>query len=283
MASADEIIRNDDPRTSTVCLACGYSLAGLPTDGRCPECATPVARSLRGNMLEYANPDYVRSLQRGVELVMVGTVVAAMWWVATPIIMSVFVGQGRLTFDGGMKLVVGADFLGAVLLLAGYWFLTSPDPALRDSASDVRSRHWLRGLIIFIAVTTLVGLFAILTPGLKNSGLSTILGNVQLGPSTQWTALLIVGLFLRVVMVVAKLARYFVGLIYLRSLAERIPSVELRRATNRQLWLVPLLCTVGLLAFALGPLVALILVLRLLWRFRSALRGVRARMLAPAS
>ena len=33
------------------CRKCGYHLRGLPTNGMCPECGTPVAISLRGPLL----------------------------------------------------------------------------------------------------------------------------------------------------------------------------------------------------------------------------------------
>src|SRR5436305_1574598 len=36
------------------CLRCGYNLRTLATDGRCPECSTPIASSLDTNLLRYA-------------------------------------------------------------------------------------------------------------------------------------------------------------------------------------------------------------------------------------
>ena len=60
-AAAPYEIQEDTP-----CLACGYNLRGLSSDWRCPECGTAIGRSLHGNLLRFAQPQYVRKLARGV-------------------------------------------------------------------------------------------------------------------------------------------------------------------------------------------------------------------------
>jgi hypothetical protein len=50
------------------CTRCGYSLSGLPKDGNCPECAHPVAESLKGDFLRFADPVFARRIDRGAAL-----------------------------------------------------------------------------------------------------------------------------------------------------------------------------------------------------------------------
>jgi hypothetical protein len=42
---------------------------GLPTEGKCPECGTPVDRSLSGDLLKYCDPHYARQLLTGSTLI----------------------------------------------------------------------------------------------------------------------------------------------------------------------------------------------------------------------
>jgi hypothetical protein len=58
---ADGVVCVDQP-----CDACGYNLRGLVLSKQCPECAHPVAQSLRSSAL--ALERYVRSVREGVEL-----------------------------------------------------------------------------------------------------------------------------------------------------------------------------------------------------------------------
>ncbi len=51
-----------DAPTVLSCVECGYDLRGLPAEGRCPECGTPVETSRRRPLLRHADPHYVRTL-----------------------------------------------------------------------------------------------------------------------------------------------------------------------------------------------------------------------------
>ncbi len=68
----DVIIGTDGRLTQDFsCVACGYNLRTQPAAGVCPECATPVQRSLERNLLRFASPDWVRTLAWGTLLLLI--------------------------------------------------------------------------------------------------------------------------------------------------------------------------------------------------------------------
>ncbi|MFO0829244.1 MAG: hypothetical protein U0572_13990 [Phycisphaerales bacterium] len=255
------------------CRVCGQALAGLPRDGACPECGTPIERSLRGNWLEYASPEYVASLRRGAWLVIVGLAATLLWFVATPLTLELAVRPGHLSMTAGMLLIQIMDVAATTVSLVGWWLFTAPDPAMRDADADVRARVALRGLLFFVAIATLLGLVVLLVPGLGQTGLRTIIGEISITPNTKFTPTLLGGLSIRLLLLAAKLVAFFLGLVYVRELAARMPDARLRRLAHRLLWLVPLLSTVGILACGLGPFIAFGLYV---WMMVKALRGLHA-------
>lgn len=261
----------------TACVGCGYGVGLMPADGLCPECATPVATSLRGDLLRHANPDYVRTIARGLLLVIIGSAVTMSWWVITPVTMAALVPNKLLSFAEAFLLIQATDFLGAVLMLVGWWWVSTPNPAVQDPIRDVRSRRLLRGLLCLIAAITGIGFVGVAVPAFAAAGLSGISGNIYIDASTRIPPVLILAMALRLTLVLARTLRFFVGLTYLRTLALRIPDRELERAAKRQLWLFPLSMTVGWAAIV-GPLVGVYLYFALLFRFlRAVTRAGRRR------
>ena len=47
------------------CMICGYNLRALPPAGLCPECGTDIARSTQGDLLKFADRNWVGSIYRG--------------------------------------------------------------------------------------------------------------------------------------------------------------------------------------------------------------------------
>jgi len=114
------------------CVACGYDLAGLPTEGRCPECATPIERTRPTNGLANAPTAYLRTLVLGLRLVLAGTLVAALS-LASPML-AIITGSFSPGVSGA---IAGAITLGLVLTapalsLLGWWLLAAPDPGPAD-------------------------------------------------------------------------------------------------------------------------------------------------------
>ncbi|MEX0776194.1 MAG: hypothetical protein WD042_10845 [Phycisphaeraceae bacterium] len=59
------------------CLKCDYNLRGLPLNGTCMECGTPVARSLHGRTLRASDPRWLERLAQGFLLLWIGAVLFA--------------------------------------------------------------------------------------------------------------------------------------------------------------------------------------------------------------
>lgn len=100
MYAPDERIDNE----GAMCVQCSYAIVGLLAGGNCPECGTPLERSLRGKWLRYSSPEYVGRLQRGILIVLIT--------LATQFVLALLLG--------------GAGFLGAIGLAATPGALNPP-------------------------------------------------------------------------------------------------------------------------------------------------------------
>ena len=185
------------------CIRCGYALAGLPTSGLCPECGTPTARSLMGDLLVYSDPDYVATLRRGATTVLISVVM-----LMAGIVASIVIKSGA---PGGMFLM-SYYYIGvhAVFVLGWMWF-TTPDVGQLSSNKGEKPRRVVRGCLvalIAVKVATVVLPVVVTVPG----HLLTALRGLD-------NVLLAVGLI--------------AGMKYLMWLSQRIPSREVFQGAGR--------------------------------------------------
>ncbi len=103
------------------CTRCGYSLSGLPKDGNCPECAHPVAESLKGDFLRFADPVFARRIDRGATLLSITLGLGVL-------LLFSLVGAGG---GAGLCLLPTAFLVFAVPILGtiGWCLLTAADPS----------------------------------------------------------------------------------------------------------------------------------------------------------
>lgn len=263
--------------TARPCRGCGYELRGLSVAGACPECGTPVARSLMGDLLAHASPEYVRSLHRGAVLVLSGVVLDVVLFLAT-MGLAILVDSGlvpSLTASGVDLSVQIFDFASAGVSLAGWWMLTERDPAHVGPDADARERRWLRTIVGVLAVVAVGSLVLASLPAGVTSDLSALSSNrISITPNTVFTPLLAIALIGRLAIWLLKLAKVFLAILYVRSLALRIPSAGLRRQANHALWVIPLGWTVGWVCLGLGPVAALVYYFVVIEHLRRLLRRV---------
>lgn len=256
----------EGPTSTTVgagraCLGCGYDLGGLPSDGACPECGAPVARSLKGPLLRFASGELLAKLHTGVVLVIAGTIAQlALTGVA-------FVAGIAAAISGSAPFIRSAQVLSAigstvltVAILIGWWLVTTPDPGVAPRWDARRTRRWVRITVIIQIGASLLQMFSTLaTPALQTGGMAV------------W----IVGIGVALVAIGAWIAAFFAQMLYLRWIARRIPDPRVVEWTKMMMWLGPLLYTVGMLALFLGPLAAMILYLIMLNWVRKDLKRIR--------
>jgi len=295
---------------SRPCLSCGYDLKGLASAGVCPECNSPVIRSLYGNLLRYASLDYLKTLKQGcliVELSFAASIILGGLGIAMAAASSFLVGFAR----AGEFLSAGAEALAAAISLVGWWIFTTPDPGLLGEDAGTNSRKVLRFALIGGALFALAKFSLTFAPGFSqaardvafsgvgtsgttsgtpgnNTGFITFGGtSAVFGPGISvWPMILLGGV--SIINLGFTITKFFASMYYLRGIVRRMPDPALEVHVRRFMWTGPLLVTVGLLLCGTGPIIAFVLNWVIIDKVRqrlnaAAVMAVRPNEFPPAS
>lgn len=262
------------------CRRCGYELKGLPMKGQCPECALPVARSLRGNLLEYSDPAYLGRLASGALLVEL----AILGFCAVPIggIAALVIG-GAVSISGSAIDAIGAlaalvSVVASIFGLLGLFVLTSRDPAFVGPDESDRSRLATRWATVVCAASWACAATVSMLPTVAAFAPAKFSVLMSLSSLTAVTALSV---------------QIIASLFYLRHLAARFPDSALQAqiAASRKLAVIALVCTIvtvmtwvllmGCVTLLMG-LVSLVLLLALVVHYAHAIDAVRRRLASIA-
>jgi hypothetical protein len=156
------------------CRSCGYNLRTLATSGVCPECATPIAASLRSERLREADPNWLRQMHTGCKLEYWGIWTA---WIS-------YITLQAFRFEPIRTLALPGA-LGVVAL--GTWMLASPDPSGIGEDRYGRLRIWARGLGTAQFATMLIFIFS----GSASLGFHSLLQGLEMAARVAWGAILL--------------------------------------------------------------------------------------------
>jgi hypothetical protein len=269
------------------CISCSYNLMGLHAQGPCPECGTPIALSLRDNLLINSAPEYLKRIHKGVFLILTAIIVMIVGWLLIVLggviafaLVAATAAPGGGGVTQGMGVTNAVTIGGAVLSvipsligLYGWWLFSEADPRASEHDRGEKPRRIVRTTVV-IELVLLVASQS--TSVMSQLFLSTGAGTGAGGTGAAMPLLLAVGtMVLSVSYFIALAVRYFASMLYIRWLAPRLPNEKVQKRGKLMLWLGPLLCTVGALACYIGPIVALVLYYNLLEWVRVDLKRIR--------
>ncbi len=194
VADAQGVVTTDLP-----CRKCSYNLRGLSIEGRCPECGSAVGLSVQGDLLRFADPTWVRTLARGVRLIIWGIVV-----IVLGVILAVVLAAAVPAL---VMVAIVAPLLGYILMLVGTWRMTEPDPSGLGEDQYGTSRRLIR-------ITLVLGVIDAL--------LDVVQELITVPPAVRLALLILAVLF-----GIAAVVGLFAQLQYLKKLALRIPDAKL--------------------------------------------------------
>lgn len=194
------------------CVRCGYNLRSLDPNQVCPECGTPVGRSLQGDFLRFRDPDWVESLASGMNWIVAGIVCHILFTLLAIGIGAALSGSGPGFMNGPLFHLISAA--GWLVSFVGYWKVTTPEPTGTEQDDNLTARKIARFGVTFqvicLPVTAMLGsLFARIPSAAIGMGICT------------W---------------IINLVGYFALMIYARRMALRIPHAKLARNTRIVMW-----------------------------------------------
>ena len=189
--------------TDVLCVSCGYNLHGLTSEGLCPECAAPRARSLHGNLLRYADPAWLHKIRLGV---------LVMLWNLLLHVLLILAVLASPEWSWSKILYEALTLAGAAMSLWATLLITTQEPRISLVEDTITLRRIVRGC----AVALFVGAVC-----------STMRAVLDFG-----FALYLCGAALTIVGIVA----HFGEFVYLRRFARRIPDNKLTKSTTAVMW-----------------------------------------------
>jgi hypothetical protein len=280
--SPDDRVPDDRP-----CLVCGYNLRSIAVSGHCPECGTPVERSLRGILLRYSAPDYVAMLRRGITLVEASLFLQIVVGIVGVVVMFAIMGLGAKAAasapapPGGKPAAPGfagpglayemakqgAEALVKLLTLGGWWMFSTPDPALTTQDPAYRSRRLLRVFLAISAAFSLASVIVGMFPALRAPLMPG--PAVPAGMASAITYVAILGLLGGG----AQLLGFIFSMNYMAHLSRRIPDAAMEKQAKMYRWLLPVIYVFGMVV-CVGPLAAFIMYVVQIDTWRRRLRDL---------
>ena len=149
------------------CANCRYNLRTQPVDGKCPECAFPVARSAHGYYLRSAPPRWVKKLADGATRLIIGVIcsLGLAGLAYNDFFIYGFTGAAGVPGGGAalVMLILAASAVCLWLLVGGLWRLTASDPLQRYRNEGLSARRVTRFCAVLLPIFALPGL-ALPTP-----------------------------------------------------------------------------------------------------------------------
>jgi Zn finger protein HypA/HybF involved in hydrogenase expression len=229
-------------RAEIACLKCGYNLRSLSIDGRCPECGLPVAESVRGDLLQFASPRWVRRLALGATLLLIADI-CGLVAIVSDICLWLAIGltspPGGGLADPAVTCLLTTFAIGstgaALAALAGILLITAPEARLSVKPRGVHVRQLCR---YSLSVSVLFVLFAFLWP-------------MATGSPARWGShvMLFAATFLGLGVLPLSTLRH------LRNLLRRVPDPATDRTAARMtvgIWVADIILVAPLVAALVG-------------------------------
>jgi len=160
----------------------------------------------------------------------------------------------------------------AIAAAIGWWLFSTPDAASSAANTGSKARHLVRIAVIIMVASSIGAAIGV-----------AFVGSPQPVPGALSAASLSAMIGFGFIAFVGWIVLYFASLVYIQWLAARLPDAQKRRTigdfARMLMWLGPLVAVVGACIF-IGPYVATILILILLFRLRNALQDVRDEQFA---
>jgi hypothetical protein len=190
------------------CQECGYNLRGLAEDDQCPECAAPISRSTRRDLLRFADPRWLQRLALGSRLVIFGSIGIFAADIGGLVATWLLTNRSMEVLET-LHEVAGLVRAGLLLVVAaGGWLLTTPEPGGAGPERRVGARKVARWCLAIVMAGTVF---------------------VRIGPD----ALVALARYPRSL---AALVGAATVLVCLRALVLRIPHESLARQTRIVTW-----------------------------------------------